>query len=893
MSYDNVENEFFLEAEKSHRNSWMWFSVIVGLLAPLVVYLCFLLYVMENIEVGLFFLFGYIIAVGCGGTMLVHSETTIKNARVNHVLGKTAKMPTYGGAVLKSLFVMVFMALLSASPALFQMMFYPQLKGHKTFAVQSVNKDKYLTPQESKEKNLLRLLNAMTFDSFKPEFRELKILSSEKQSDGATKYRLLLTASHAVYMMPKTSPNTVYVSRDRTRNDNVPAWGIITLLATANEPQEVKFTLSWDMRSGFIEYADDITMRLLSAQYVSSVNGILLKKGSEAEAQWHAIWENFPKKSLTERKRIEHGMQLFANKWSGIVLERLPEEVAKFVSATTEDESLLVALNDIFGYRGIVFDSLEIKSKGKDQNKITYRLALKSTVSVYARWKASTGSNYTPPLEVSKKLPEWEFVKMVAEADEVKDVTFKQFNGGAWELIYVDDWKLSEVFADSTLAKEKKIFLQQDSEASKKWEGILRWTTKLNEPRQSEVLMEINALSAKYIGKVLRRFPEEFNKFMPEIEKVAPWLKKYSRQSVDKEYKPLDSTSPQTRIDNKPTNGGDNQPINVLSAFSELKKVDPKISEENRLKNTSDESDMKVLQFKLRDNVVLYMIKIKAGTFLMGSPENEIGRENDLERQHSVTLKNDFWIGKYEITQEQYEAVTGKNPSSDKGADYPVVNVSWRDARLFCKELNIRLKEQLPKGYWFDLPAEAQWEYACRAGCVAALYNGKELITEWNGGDALAEIVLTVKDGSRAVGQKVPNKWGLYDMLGSIAEYVRDPYRVGYVHARTAECPPEQESFLRVLRGGARNYKASKCRSASRGHVGADYAADNQGFRVALVVKPTDGGDNLPVEELPTFSGLKKADPKVFERRQSQEEMELQNQLNAIVRSSCWNFKIS
>ncbi len=582
MSHDNVENEFFPDAEKSHKNIWLWFSVVVGLLAPLVVYLCFLLYVMENIEIGLFFLFGYIIAVGCGGAMLVHSETAIKNARVNHALGKPTKMPTYGGAVLKSLLVMVLMALLSASPALFNMMFWHQLKGHKTFAVQSVNKDKYLTPQESEEKNLLRLLNAMTFDSFKPEYRTLKILSSEKQADGATKYRLLLTANHAVYMMPKTSPTTVYVSRDRTRNNHVPAWSVITLLAAENEPREVKFTLSRDRRSGFIEYADDMTMRLLSAQYVSAVKGILLKKGSEAESQWNMLWENFPKKSLTERKQIESRLKPFVRKWSGIILERLPEEVAKFVSVTTEDESLLVALNDIFEHRGIVFDALEIKSKEKDQYKITYRLALKSNVSVYARWKTSTFSNYTPPLEVSEKLPKWEFIKMVAEANELKDVTFKQFNGGVWELIYVDDWKLSEVFAASTLVKEKKMFFRQDSNASKKWEGILRWATKLNKPRQSEVLTEISVLSAKYVGTVLLSFPEEFDKFMPEVEKVAPWLKKYSSPTVDKENKTLGTASHQTRIDNTKTDGNANRPIKVSPSFSGLKKADPKVFERSQ-----------------------------------------------------------------------------------------------------------------------------------------------------------------------------------------------------------------------------------------------------------------------------------------------------------------------
>ena len=121
------------------------------------------------------------------------------------------------------------------------------------------------------------------------------------------------------------------------------------------------------------------------------------------------------------------------------------------------------------------------------------------------------------------------------------------------------------------------------------------------------------------------------------------------------------------------------------------------------------------------------MIKVKAGRFQMGSPESELGRYDD-ETQHRVTLTKDYWLGATQVTQGQWKAVMGSNPSSfQKGDDYPVEKVSWDDAMEFCERLNRRAAEMLPQGYKFSLPTEAQWEYACRAGTTTALNSGKNL----------------------------------------------------------------------------------------------------------------------------------------------------------------------
>ena len=115
----------------------------------------------------------------------------------------------------------------------------------------------------------------------------------------------------------------------------------------------------------------------------------------------------------------------------------------------------------------------------------------------------------------------------------------------------------------------------------------------------------------------------------------------------------------------------------------------------------------------------------------MGSPSDELSR-SDGEVQHEVTLTQGYWLGQYEVTQAQYEAVMGDNPSWFNGADLPVEYVDWYDARFFCLRLTKLEREagRLPKGYEYNLPTEAQWEYACRAGTTTALNNGKNL-TSW------------------------------------------------------------------------------------------------------------------------------------------------------------------
>jgi formylglycine-generating enzyme required for sulfatase activity len=225
----------------------------------------------------------------------------------------------------------------------------------------------------------------------------------------------------------------------------------------------------------------------------------------------------------------------------------------------------------------------------------------------------------------------------------------------------------------------------------------------------------------------------------------------------------------------------------------------------------------------LGGGVELKLCGIPAGTFTMGSPEGETGRGKD-ETPHEVTLTNSFWLGRTEVTQAQWEAVMGSNPSNFKGDDLPVDYVSWDDAALFCRTLNG--KNLLPTGWRWMLPTEAQWEYACRARTTGD-YAGELDEMAWRSNNSDKK--------SHAVGTKKSNAWGLYDMHGNVDEWCADwcgDYPGG---AATDPTGPNTGSF-RVFRGGSWVDVGACCRSAKRYAGTPVFRGDfGLGFRVAVV----------------------------------------------------------
>jgi formylglycine-generating enzyme required for sulfatase activity len=216
------------------------------------------------------------------------------------------------------------------------------------------------------------------------------------------------------------------------------------------------------------------------------------------------------------------------------------------------------------------------------------------------------------------------------------------------------------------------------------------------------------------------------------------------------------------------------------------------------------------------------MVYVQGGTFLMGSPDGA-GYENE-HPQHRVSVES-FYMGKYEVTQAQYQAVMGTNPSYFKGDDLPVESVSWDDAKEFCRKLSqITGKE-------YRLPSESEWEYACRAGTTG------DYVGNW---DAMAwyHKYDSKNSGNKThpVGQKQPNSFGLYDILGNVPEWCADYYHSSYVGAPTdGSAWLSGDSSYHVLRGGTFYSYAAGLRSAYRNREGPTIHNTNIGLRVVAV----------------------------------------------------------
>ncbi len=249
--------------------------------------------------------------------------------------------------------------------------------------------------------------------------------------------------------------------------------------------------------------------------------------------------------------------------------------------------------------------------------------------------------------------------------------------------------------------------------------------------------------------------------------------------------------------------------------------------------------------FDLSNDVKLEMVYIEGGSFMMGSPEDEVGRD-DNETQHHVRVEG-FYIGKYTVTQSQWEAVMGSNPSYWKSDNLPVEQISWDDCQEFIEKLNSRAAVSAAKMtggtpvLQFRLPTEAEWEYACRAGTQTPFHYGNVLSSEMANfnrklpyhppkGENIQQMTMPV-------GSFKPNEWGLYDMHGNIGEWVENLYP-------DSNCGSLINSVwvygnFRIVRGGSWLGGDLLCRSAIRGGVGpaarryiigVRLAADKPGF---------------------------------------------------------------
>jgi formylglycine-generating enzyme required for sulfatase activity/uncharacterized caspase-like protein len=235
----------------------------------------------------------------------------------------------------------------------------------------------------------------------------------------------------------------------------------------------------------------------------------------------------------------------------------------------------------------------------------------------------------------------------------------------------------------------------------------------------------------------------------------------------------------------------------------------------------------------LGNGVTIDWVRIPGGTFTMGSSRNEQNRATAEGPQHEVTVPQ-FWMGKYQVTQAQYQAVMGNNPSRflENGANRPVEQVSWDNAMAFCQKLSQQTERE------FRLPSEAEWEYACRADSTTPFHFGPTLtpdLANYNGNYSYGSGPQgRDREQTTEVGSFPANTFGLYDMHGNVWEWCLDHWHDSYNGA-----PPDGSAWttggdnsLRVLRGGSWYSAPWRCRSAGRSRNARDGQDDGYGFRV-------------------------------------------------------------
>ena len=230
-----------------------------------------------------------------------------------------------------------------------------------------------------------------------------------------------------------------------------------------------------------------------------------------------------------------------------------------------------------------------------------------------------------------------------------------------------------------------------------------------------------------------------------------------------------------------------------------------------------------VITIPVKGGVSIEMVKVEAGSFDMGATSEMQNPYSDEKPVHRVTLTNNYYVGKYEVTQALWQAVMGSNPSIFKGDDLPVEEVSWKDCQKFITKLNAMT------GKRFRLPSEAEWEYAARGGKKSRGYL-------YSGSNAIGDVAWYEGNSSfmtHAVGTKQPNELGIYDMTGNVWEWCQDRYG-SYSSSPQTNPTGAVGGSRRVFRGGSWSYSARRCCTSSRSGYSPGYRRYDLGLRLVL-----------------------------------------------------------
>ncbi|KPA09755.1 membrane protein containing Sulphatase-modifying factor domain protein [Candidatus Magnetomorum sp. HK-1] len=337
-------------------------------------------------------------------------------------------------------------------------------------------------------------------------------------------------------------------------------------------------------------------------------------------------------------------------------------------------------------------------------------------------------------------------------------------------------------------------------------------------------------LDIPFINVVLKIVLSETDDTSKKSDNSIKNDKSIKNNHKDGEDEVFDKTSPTRQKEKKYT---PEQKVNKFLPEKNISNVN--VTPGKRQKNK--EQVKKILNPQNSEVIVnsldMKFVKIKAGSFFMGSPEDEPTRFSN-ESRHKVTLTNDFYMQTTEVTQGQWIDVMGDNPSRFKecGKNCPVENVSWHDVKNFIKKLNVI--DAIENEYSYRLPTEAEWEYAARAGTTTRFsWGDEEDCLKANYGSGWSDECKGQNPGkTMKVASFQPNSWGLYDMHGNVWEWCEDSYTETLVN----DVDPfiNNDSGLRVIRGGSWNFYAGFCRSAFRFRDGPGNRDGNLGLRLVF-----------------------------------------------------------
>jgi formylglycine-generating enzyme required for sulfatase activity len=406
--------------------------------------------------------------------------------------------------------------------------------------------------------------------------------------------------------------------------------------------------------------------------------------------------------------------------------------------------------------------------------------------------------------------------------------------------------------SDQPLSQETRVAIQLDIDESLETDAkVKQYRDRVREFLSDRKLSPFETIRLEQLRKSLGLSEAEANRILAEeqepIQRSQDEYEAMLIGLIEAGHYPLDATTQKELQDLRQELGLTDEEVEaiatpILVAAEEDYQVRLAREQQRGSKNNPTHQSANFFTVDLGNGVLLDMVNIPAGTFLMGSPEEQ-GSGNE-RPQHSVTVRS-FAIGKYAVTQAQWRAVAAlpkikqelnPDPSRFKGDHRPVEQVSWYGAVEFCD----RLSQKTGKKY--RLPSEAEWEYACRAGTTTEFYFGQTLTHELaRCKDHIWMVLMAVTGETASVGSYNPNAFGLYDMHGNVWEWCTDHWYENYQGAPIdgSAWLSEDENVSRVVRGGSWNNDPGYCRSASRVTSKPCRTIDTTGFRVVCLAPRT------------------------------------------------------